>query len=81
MATSITTRFHLGELLQGVYALEPQVVRLHVEYRPDVDLVARPCRHAADPPRAVSSTAMSICGSASTMRADIGPVMSPCTVR
>jgi hypothetical protein len=24
---------------------------------------------------------MSICGSASTMRAETGPVMSPCTVR
>ena len=35
----------------------------------------------SNPPRAVSSTAMSICGSASTMRADTGPVMSPCTVR
>jgi len=33
------------------------------------------------PPRAVSSTAKSICGSASTMRADTGPVMSPSTVR
>ena len=35
----------------------------------------------SSPPRAVSSTARSICGSHSTIRADTGPVMSPSTVR
>ncbi len=35
----------------------------------------------SSPPRAVSSTAASMCGSESTMRAETGPVMSPETVR
>jgi hypothetical protein len=47
---------------------------------PDVTSVT-PMPARSRPPRAVSSTARSICGSDSTMRAETGPVMSPSTVR